>query len=111
MTQRGEYYLLLPSYPVASGGLKWSPAFDAIEDASRQTVVLFEELESILAGVFAPPPVPPFLSVLQVLQLLRCETVQAPTFAPLREAYRRNQKAESVPRHLGLLVAELCRPH
>ncbi len=105
MSQRGQYYLMLP----ATETLRWSKGCDAIEDAAGRTVALFEELEAILGGVFATPPVPAFLDVLRIFHSLRSDTPHSDRYAPLRVAYRRNQKAESVSRHLGLLIAELCR--
>ncbi len=108
MNHRGDYHLTLPD-PATVGGLKWSAACDAVEDADGRTVAVFEELEAILAGVFAAPPVPPFLFVLQFLHHLRPDTPYAGAFAGLRESYRRNRKVVSVHRHLGLLIAELSR--
>ena len=105
MSQRGQYYLMLP----ATETLRWSKGCDAIENAAGFTVALFEELEAILVGVFATPPVPAFLDVLRILYFLRCDTPCSDAIAPLRAAYRFNQKAESASRHLGILIAELCR--
>lgn len=103
MSQRGQYYLMLP----ATEPLRWSEGCDAIEDAEGRTVVLFEELEAILGGVFSISPVPPFPSVAQMLHALRRDPIP-PGFVPLRDAYRRNAKVESCARHLGLFIALLC---
>lgn len=108
MTHRGDYYLLLPDL-AEFGGLRWSHRCDAVEDYLGRTVVLTEQLELILAGVFAGSP-PPLASVLQILHHTRCDTVYAPRFAPLRDAWRRVRGSESASRHLGLLIAELCGP-
>ncbi len=109
MTHRGDYYLLLPDL-AEFGGLRWSHGCDAVEDCLGRTVVLTEELELILAGVFAGSSPPPLASVLQILHHARCDTVYAPRFAPLRDAWRRARGCESASRHLGLLIAELCGP-
>ena len=107
MTRRGDDYLILPDSAAATGGLRWSAAYDAIVDGDGNTVVLFEELEAILGGVFTIAPVPKLLSVALVLHALRRDAVP-PAFVPLRDAYRRNRTAESVARHLGRLIGELC---
>jgi hypothetical protein len=109
VTHRGDYYLLLPDL-AEFGGLRWSHGGDAIEDRTGRTVVLVEELEHILAGVFAGSSPPPFTSVLQILHHARCDTGFAHRFAPLRYAWRRVRGSESAARHLGLLIAELCGP-
>lgn len=106
MSTQGDYYLKLPD-PARCGGLRWSHGCDAVENGDGRTVVLFQELGQILAGVVSNSAVPPFLSVLRVLNHTRCETPHAVQFTSLREATQRCKGEPVLARHLGRFVAEL----
>lgn len=106
MSTRGDYYLRLPD-PARCGGLRWAHRCDAIENTSGRTVVLFEELELILGGVLSTRSVPPFVSVLQVLHHIRCDTPHTSQFTLLRDATQRCKGERLLAQHLGRFISEL----
>ncbi len=110
-TERADAYLSIPSaYASAFGGLCWSPSGDAILFGNGDTVVLFPELRSYIAGVFDRPNPPAFAFALAAFVLMKAEL---PDLLPtecsrLRRAFAAARGADGLTRNAGLLAAELC---
>ncbi|QEL19627.1 hypothetical protein [Limnoglobus roseus] len=101
--ERANTYLPIPpSYRVHLGGLRWSPAHDAILDSAGNTFALTEEVVQVLEGVFARSPVPAFAYVLVAFHRMKRG------LDDLAVAYGRARPAPALARNAGLLIAELC---
>ncbi|MDY3555907.1 hypothetical protein R5W24_005053 [Gemmata sp. JC717] len=103
---RADSYLTVPPrYGADLGGLWWSSNRDAVERRDGTTLAGADELRAVLDGVFAAPPAPPFMFVLNLLHLMKA----GPSgFETLHAAFVGTRGAVSRARNVGLLVAELC---
>jgi hypothetical protein len=101
-------YLTIPSdYGQWLGGLRWSPAADAIESVSGKTFCLVDQLGLFLEGLLGVRPAPHFAHVLHLLLLLGHGNDALPVAVRrLAAAYR---DAGRPPRTAGALCSELSR--
>ncbi len=103
---RAAAYLTIPAGYAESLGVRWSRGRDAIERHDDSVLAFSEELRSILDGVFAAPPVPPFAFVIALLDIMK--RGQLAELARLRHAFEET-RGNVGRRNVGLLIAELCK--
>jgi hypothetical protein len=105
---RADAYLTIPAeYGADLSGLWWSSNRDALERRDGTTLAVIDEIAAVLDGVFARPPAPPFVFVLNLLHLMKRGGLGADR---LRAAYEATRGTAGRGRNVGLLIAELCRP-
>ncbi|OWK46343.1 hypothetical protein [Fimbriiglobus ruber] len=110
--QRADAYLTIPQE--FGDTLRWSAGGDAVESRNGMTLAVAEEIVLILNGVFSRPPVPPFAFVMMLFDIMKSDPSELPAtlegLVRLSRAYTTaaKERAVSLSRNTGLLIAELC---